>query len=73
MSIKLNICQKVSVFMKCENCNQDFENELEHMEDCPHCGEPLVDENTQDSISRFKWYFVGIVVFCIVMMFYLPR
>lgn len=59
--------------MKCEHCNHEFEDENLELEDCPHCGEPLLDDSTQDSIRRFKWYFVGIVVFCIVMMFYLPR
>jgi len=59
--------------MKCEYCNHEFEDQNLELEDCPHCGEPLLDDTTQDSIRRFKWYFVGIVVFCIVMILYLPR
>ncbi len=59
--------------MICEHCNHEFEDQNQEFDECPQCGEPLLDDNTQDSIKRFKWYFVGIVVFCIIMILYLPR
>lgn len=59
--------------MKCEHCDHEITDQTEDLEDCPECGEPLLDDSTEDSIRRFKWYFVGIVIFCIVMILYLPR
>lgn len=60
--------------MKCDNCNKEItEQSGEFEEFCPHCDEPIVDEGRLNSITRFKWYFVGIVIFCFVMILYLPR
>lgn len=59
--------------MKCEQCNHEFQAQEQDLDACPHCGEPVLDDSTQDSIKRFKWYFIGIVVFCAVMIIYLPR
>lgn len=59
--------------MKCERCHYELKDQQAEQDQCPQCGESILDDSTQDSIRRFKWYFIGIIVFCVVMMLYLPR
>lgn len=43
---------------------------------CSHCGMALPDCHPHSSTYRrgsFKWAFWGIVIFCLIMMYYLPR
>jgi predicted amidophosphoribosyltransferase len=56
--------------MLCPCCQKENRDDVDY---CLHCGAPLTDQGQAARISRFKWYFVGIVIFCIVMMLYLPR
>ncbi|MFY9178742.1 MAG: hypothetical protein WAO12_03055 [Venatoribacter sp.] len=55
---------------KCQHCGQESAHELDY---CPSCGKEMDDSNKQRKIRQFKWWFVAIVIFCAVMMAYLPR
>lgn len=58
---------------KCLYCQGD--NSAEN-ENCQHCGMLLPEKHPQDKRSKINFFikaFWGIVIFCAVMMFYLPR
>lgn len=45
-------------------------------ENCQHCGMPLAKDHPDGEKSRQRFFvkaFWGIVIFCIVMVIYLPR
>ncbi|MGB1198336.1 MAG: DnrP protein [Thalassotalea sp.] len=59
--------------VKCLYCQSN--NKLEDI-NCQHCGMPLATKHPESANTKqkaFKPIFIGIVIFCIVMMFYLPR
>jgi len=48
----------------------------EQEQNCSNCGMPLAKRhpnNKRDRLAFFKKAFWAIVIFCVVMMFYLPR
>lgn len=55
---------------QCDRCHT---NNPDHLRNCQRCGQYLPDAYDKQRLGRFKWYFVGIVVFCLVMFFVLPR
>lgn len=45
-------------------------------EKCTNCGMPLAKEHPEGATSRQRFFrkaFWGIVIFCLVMVYYLPR
>jgi len=58
---------------KCLYCQTD--NEATN-KNCSHCGMELPNKHPQDKqkkLSLFIKAFWGITIFCVVMMYYLPR
>ncbi|WP_299879130.1 DUF2116 family Zn-ribbon domain-containing protein [uncultured Cocleimonas sp.] len=39
---------------------------------CPHCGMPLAPHLRKSPQRKFIWWFIGIVIFCAVMIYLLP-
>jgi len=59
----------------CQGDNDQSENSV-NIETCRHCGMALPKkhpQNKQSKISFFIKAFWIIVIFCVLMMFYLPR
>jgi hypothetical protein len=58
---------------KCLYC--EVENDINN-ENCSHCGMALPMKHPHDKKSKISFFikaFWGIVLFCIIMVFYLPR
>lgn len=58
---------------KCLYCHGDND---ESDSNCQHCGMALPQKHPQDKRNKISFFikaFWAIVVFCVVMMFYLPR
>ncbi|MCW8866569.1 MAG: DnrP protein [Colwellia sp.] len=58
---------------KCLYCQTENEGATEN---CEHCGMPLPSKHPQDKQKKISFFikaFWAIVIFCIVMMYYLPR
>lgn len=53
----------------CKNCGGGVEadNTL-----CPHCGIPLPPNHGTEHQQKFIYWFIALVIFCFVMMFWLP-
>lgn len=56
--------------MNCPHCQSLNPEDVDY---CIQCGKKLNDDDQARRILRFKWYFVAVVIFCLVMMLYLPR
>ncbi|MNW09189.1 hypothetical protein D3C71_2061280 [compost metagenome] len=58
----------------CLYCQHDT---TDHLRDCPQCGMPLpaatVDARLRRRQRCFLWFCVGLTLFCLVMMLWLPR
>jgi len=39
---------------------------------CSHCGIPLPPNLGKNSQRKFKWFFIGLIIFCFVMILWLP-
>ncbi|MCY1312850.1 hypothetical protein D9M70_633170 [compost metagenome] len=52
-------------------------NSPHHLRDCPQCGMPLpnatMDAQLRQRQRRFFWFCIGLALFCLVMMLWLPR
>jgi len=58
---------------KCLFCQQENTADTEN---CSHCGMALPNKHPQDKQKKLSFFvkaFWGIVIFCVVMMYYLPR
>ena len=58
---------------QCLYCNSD--NMCQAI-NCTNCGMPLakIHPNSRGQLQRrFKWSFIAIALFCLIMMAYLPR
>ncbi|MFQ3192975.1 MAG: hypothetical protein ACI936_004129 [Paraglaciecola sp.] len=58
---------------KCLYC--EVENDISN-ENCSHCGMALPTKHPNDKHTKISFFvkaFWGIVLFCVVMMIYLPR
>ncbi|MEY8214464.1 MAG: DnrP protein [Colwellia sp.] len=58
---------------KCLYCQQENAGDAEN---CSHCGMALPLKHPQDKQTKISFFvkaFWGIVIFCVVMMYYLPR
>jgi hypothetical protein len=58
---------------KCLYC--EVENDISN-ENCNHCGMALPTKHPNDKHTKISFFvkaFWGIVLFCVVMMIYLPR
>lgn len=58
---------------KCLYCQQ--ENSAANTA-CEHCGmqlPQLTEQKQAQRLSRFKWFVIGLTIFCFIMMFWLPR
>ncbi|WP_095082463.1 protein DnrP [Pseudomonas sp. Irchel s3h17] len=43
---------------------------------CSHCGMPLsalANGARQRTLRRFRWFCIGLSIFCVTMFFWLPR
>lgn len=54
------------------SCNHCSGQVAEGEKKCPHCGIPLPPDFGQESQKRFKVFFVLLIVFCAVMIYWLP-
>ncbi len=57
----------------CSHCAKSFSEELGY---CPHCKTPTVaqkEQNINAAQKKFIRYFIALVVFCIIMILWLPR
>jgi len=57
----------------CLYCNSE---NSEQQQSCSHCGMELPDKHPHGAKYRrgkFKWGFWFTVIFCVVMIYYLPR
>jgi len=44
--------------------------------ECQHCGMPLpvaAERARKRRLRRFQWFCAGLTVFCVAMMYWLPR
>ena len=61
----------------CLYCQTPLPGDLaKDQDDCTHCGMPLGDKHPHSRKSKLSFFvkaFWGIVLFCVVMMIYLPR
>ncbi|RLA21444.1 MAG: protein DnrP [Gammaproteobacteria bacterium] len=55
--------------LSCKHCGRAVE---EDDQTCPNCGIPLPPKHGQQRQRSFVFWFIGIVIFCFVMMFWLP-
>lgn len=55
--------------LNCKHCNGVVEASDK---DCPHCGIPLPPDLAKAPQKKFMIWFVSIVIFCIIMMYWLP-
>jgi len=58
---------------KCLFCQTDNDNNDVH---CSHCGMALPKKHPQDKRKKINFFikaFWAIVLFCVIMMYYLPR
>lgn len=58
---------------KCLYCQQ--ENSASE-DACVHCGmqlPQLTEQKKAQRLTRFKWFVIGLAIFCFMMMFWLPR
>ncbi|PCJ30755.1 MAG: DnrP protein [Gammaproteobacteria bacterium] len=53
----------------CKQCGSKLGQEDDH---CGACGIPLPPNHATQAQTTFVWWFVMIVIFCFVMMVYLP-
>ena len=59
--------------VKCLYCQSN--NKKKDLQ-CQNCGMPLATKHPESASTKqkaFKPVFIGIVIFCVIMMFYLPR
>lgn len=59
----------------CQGENKQVQNSV-HNNNCEHCGMLLPKKHPQDKHSKINFFikvFWVIVLFCLIMMFYLPR
>ena len=59
--------------MTCNHCGRAFDEE-QHF--CPYCHNPTPqqkDRETAESQKKFLRFLVILVIFCIIMVFFLPR
>lgn len=57
----------------CLYCQQD--NPVDEG-NCQHCGMPLPrqqEHNAARRLQRFKWFVIALSLFCLFMIFWLPR
>ena len=56
--------------LNCKHCGGDI-----HIgeKNCSHCGMPLPPDLGKNPQKKFKLYFIGLVIFCAVMIIWLPR
>ena len=57
----------------CRHCGYDFDDALPR---CPYCDTPApqhTDPDTEGRQKKFIAFFVVLVVFCLLMVFLLPR
>jgi len=57
----------------CFHCARSYDS---HLKACPHCGapaEPPEQKMRRDKTQRFIWLFIALVVFCAIMIVWLPR
>jgi len=67
--------KEVATCLFCQTKNEFDKNERE-IGNCSQCGMPLSKNNPEGSYARRKrWlpFFWFVVIFCLVMIFYLPR
>ncbi|MEO8640027.1 protein DnrP [Pseudomonas sp.] len=58
------------VCLYCQRANPPQETE------CRQCGMPLpvlAAHAAQRRLRRFKWFCIGLTIFCVAMFFWLPR
>lgn len=58
---------------QCLYCQQ---HSTEEHADCPQCGMPLPvsqEQAKQQRLRRFAWFCALLTLFCVSMMFWLPR
>jgi len=53
----------------CQNCDHEVDSTDQT---CPHCGIPLPPNHANLKQRRFVIWFIALVIFCFVVMFFLP-
>ncbi|BBB29502.1 conserved hypothetical protein [Neptunomonas japonica JAMM 1380] len=59
--------------ISCSHCGKNFSDELNY---CPHCRTPTAAQKERQinaAQKKFIRYFIALVVFCIIMIVWLPR
>ena len=56
--------------LSCKHCGGDVEK---GNKTCPNCGIPLPPNLGKYPRLRFVIFFIGVVIFCAVMIYWLPR
>ena len=53
----------------CKHCGGDV-----HVgeKNCSHCGIPLPPDLGKSSQKKFKLFFIGLIIFCAIMIIWLP-
>ncbi|WP_206485826.1 DnrP protein [Thalassotalea sp. G2M2-11] len=67
--------KEVITCLYCQSPNE-IDNEQNDIGNCENCGMPLTQHAPEGRLSRLKRFlpfFWAIVIFCLVMIFYLPR
>jgi predicted nucleic acid-binding Zn ribbon protein len=55
--------------LNCLHCGKAVQ---EQDTQCPHCGIPLAPNHHTQRVTSFKRWFILLVIFCAVMMWWLP-
>ena len=55
--------------LECAQCGKIIGNEDKA---CPHCGMPLAPNKKKTPQGKFILWFIAIVIFCFVMIYFLP-
>ncbi|MCK5903570.1 MAG: hypothetical protein KAG28_10540 [Cocleimonas sp.] len=55
--------------LNCKHCDGVLNPEDQH---CPHCGIPLAPNHANEKQRRFTLWFIALVIFCLLMMLWLP-
>lgn len=59
--------------IRCFHCAQNYDNQLDY---CPYCHAPSPaqqDKELAGKKNKFIWLFFGLVIFCGLMIVWLPR
>ncbi|MCP4078253.1 MAG: hypothetical protein GY744_18965 [Gammaproteobacteria bacterium] len=59
--------------IRCHHCSQNYDEQLSH---CPYCHAPSPTQqkkNLSGNSNNFIYFFIGLVIFCGIMIAWLPR